>query len=375
MNDEIYYNKFGNAALNLVLLPVNIKFDSTNNEVLALNSSLYQKSTYTLLNEKFSVDNPLGYTNIATTVEDSTSLTYNFNKYFNNKHESSMTLSGHNLYETLIELYNYIDNTTLNDLSAYNIFSINNEYSIIAGGLSSNPNTTLFYTDWEKCVNIEDINDSTLLNLKTHNDKNLILQEENYITLINAIGEDLYYAVTDMNSIATSSIPYTKCGIRVGNITLNTAELDFITESLDTIGAVKTKSAVINSPNALTIMEVPYGDATNFNSQNIVCFSFGPYTFYTRKANNSSFKIPTNDIIPARALQHSWAKVCSPNSITTWYESLYNNPYYIANSAALPTPVFPYYIIYNFIQSDYTALTTFNYGLVTSKKLNTPQSS
>jgi hypothetical protein len=126
-------------------MPIAIPFD-LDKKVYEGNSStgttvntLYNTQSSHLQSKKFSVDRPSDYISLQVIDNLEDEIIFYYDKFFYNTSSQTSVLLNCNFYTNLKNLYNYIDLNHLNTLE-YNIFTINNDYSIIAG------KDFLFYT-------------------------------------------------------------------------------------------------------------------------------------------------------------------------------------------------------------------------------------
>jgi hypothetical protein len=122
----MYYEKFGNEILPLSTLPIERQFDQYYTDID--NYNLYNNDTHILKTDKYNIDQPsLSEENVSIS-ED---VNYSFDKLIYN-YSTPNSLSTHHLYLGIENIYSYFNNVDISNVQ-YDIITINNEYSILAG--------------------------------------------------------------------------------------------------------------------------------------------------------------------------------------------------------------------------------------------------
>lgn len=296
-NDEMFYNKFGDDILPLVLLPISVPFDSDKK----LNSTIdigdiYAKPSNTLQTKRFSVDRPEDSVSQAVVTEEQDLLKYSFYRYFNNTDSISTTLSGCNFYNSLKTIYNYIDNQTIRDLMSYNIFTINDEYSIIAGkyylAISS---YNLWATDFKENISLDKINYDQSFKLDSIvNNKPIFFEEDETISYETVLGKEFTDLINELYRIKENKISINECGIETGERELNIEELNNVNTILMELDAKKTLLHVQSNANDLASININFDNSKN-NKLNVACFTFYKAVIFVRPIE-SYFNFPVIEI-------------------------------------------------------------------------------
>lgn len=384
MNDPIFYNKFGNDIMPLLTLPMAVPFDTIKQVQTSTSTSntLYNKDTYNLQSEKFSVDKPSEYPNEDHITEHDNSINYKFNNYFKNSTGYVYSLSTFDLYESLKYIYNYFTNETINNIKNYNIFTINNEYSIISGKyILKDSYYTVYTTDFGYSISFETINTTPLYKITSIiNNKSIIFEPGTYVDYTTAIGTEITEQLYDLFLINGGGLAANKCNFDVGTTDVNISKYNYINKCLKEIDANSLSSIIKTYTDKTLNFTLTYND-NNKNKLNAACFQIGSTNIFTRNTN-TLFNIPSSIVTPL--LEGNVGKVSTPfgtNRIYTYNVPLYTEMQYfhkgdviskkLVDSTSPETP-FGDMISNSDIStlSNYTRLSDFEYDVKTTSSLN-----
>jgi len=289
--------------------------------------------------DKYNIDTPSFLENNITEIDK---IYYSFDKLIYN-YSIPNSLSTHHLYLGIENIYNYYNNNDIDEVQ-YDIITINNEYSIIAGELKKYSGTfnDIYYMNYNYSYEPDEINnDSTNQIHSTQYGKDIVFDEytlENYKIVL---GDDIYYGLEFIFKLIDSNIEITETGIINDDIILNIGEYLELIDITTKLNALNLKNEIENSESSIKEL---YIDVTTANLLNVSGFRLLDNNVFFRSDINNNFIIRLSEI---------------DNDLIENDNVILSYPYYKKR----------YQEIYTYSKSDYTNADNYHYGEILGKEL------
>lgn len=333
-NNKMYYDKFGNDISGLITLPIEDEFNSYYNYVDTYN--LYNNDGNTLKENKYTINTLLSTED---NIVNEDTLTYNFEKLVYNYNYPN-SLSTHHIYIGIENIYNYISENDITNVD-YDILSINNEYSIIAGIKNQiiGQGYNVSYMNYNYSYDNSNINNINKL-YSTQYSKYIKLETSITQTYKNVLGEKVFNDLEYIFKFIDSQIVNNDTGINTYVNKLNIGEYLNIISIYNQLNAYNIKNTAENSDLAIDDIQL---DVTTGNILNISTFRLLSNNVYFRTDVNNNFIISISDILDSILVDS--VKI--------------SHPYYTKSTN----------VIYEIEAIDYTSINTQHSGEILDKKL------